>query len=179
MPSWRGARSSSAKAKGLPKVCVSRIARVFDRRVVQSILRKPVTARRTCAFSSRRVLIAATRLSLDVRSRSASIRVWKQRWPSGRRGASRFYDEWMAEQRLRSVNVECYAGHRGEQTPRTLIIGDRRIAVAEVLDAWLAPEYRYFKLRGADGDTYVVRHDERTGIWELTMFRAERFRPAP
>jgi len=95
-----------------------------------------------------------------------------------RRGASRFYDEWMAEQRLLSVNVECYAGHRGEQTPRTLILGDRRIAVAEVLDAWLAPEYRYFKLKGADGDTYLVRHDERTGIWELTMFRAERFRPA-
>ena len=59
-------------------LCVSRIARVFDRRVVQSILRKPVTARRTCAFSSRKVLIAATRLSLRVRSRSASIPVWKQ-----------------------------------------------------------------------------------------------------
>lgn len=60
------------------ELCVSRIARVFDRRVVQSILRKPVTARRTCAFSSRRVLIAATRLSLGVRSRSGSIRLWKQ-----------------------------------------------------------------------------------------------------
>ena len=95
-----------------------------------------------------------------------------------RRGASRFYDEWMAEDRLLSVNVECYAGHRGEQTPRTLILGDRRIAVAEVLDVWLAPENRYFKLKGADGDTYLVRHDEQTGIWELTMFRAERFSPA-
>ena len=80
----------------------------------------------------------------------------------------------MSEQRLLIVNVECYAGHRGEQTPRTLILGDRRIAVAEVLDAWLAPEYRYFKLKGEDGDTYLVRHDERSNTWELTMFRAER-----
>ena len=80
----------------------------------------------------------------------------------------------MAEQRLLVVNVECYAGHRGEQTPRTLILGDRRIAIAEVLDAWLAPECRYFKLKGADGDTYLVRHDERSGTWELTMFRVER-----
>jgi hypothetical protein len=80
----------------------------------------------------------------------------------------------MAEQRLLSVNVECYAGHRGEQTPRTLILGDRRIAVLEVVDAWLAPDHRYFKLRGADGDTYLVRHDERSDTWELTMFRAER-----
>jgi hypothetical protein len=80
----------------------------------------------------------------------------------------------MREQRLLAIRVECYAGHRGEQTPRTLILGDRRIAVAEVLDAWLAPEYRYFKLRSADGDTYLVRHDARSDIWELTMFRAER-----
>jgi len=28
-------------------------------------------------------------------------------------------------------------------------------------------------LRGADGNTYLVRHDERTNTWELTMFRAE------
>ena len=81
---------------------------------------------------------------------------------------------WMREPRLLTIGVECYAGHRGEQTPRTLILGDRHIAVAEVLDTWLAPEYRYFKLKGADGDTYLVRHDERSGIWELTMFRAER-----
>jgi hypothetical protein len=80
----------------------------------------------------------------------------------------------MSEPRPLSVNVECYAGHRGEQTPRTLIVGGRRIAVAEVLDAWLAPDHRYFKLRGADGDTYLVRHHERTDNWELTMFRAER-----
>lgn len=78
----------------------------------------------------------------------------------------------MPEVRPLSVGVECYAGHRGEQAPRTLILGDRHIAVAEVLDAWLAPDYRYFKLRGADGNTYLVRHDERANTWELTLFRA-------
>lgn len=51
----------------------------------------------------------------------------------------------MHEERLLSVGVECYAGHRGEQTPRTLILGEQRVAVAEVMDAWLAPGYRYFK----------------------------------
>ena len=78
----------------------------------------------------------------------------------------------MQKERALAVGVECYAGHRGEQTPRTLILGDGRIAVAEVLDAWLAPDYRYFKLKGEDGDTYLVRHDERSDTWELTMFRA-------
>ena len=79
----------------------------------------------------------------------------------------------MHEERALTVGVECYAGHRGEQTPRTLILGDRRIAVAEVVDAWLAPDYRYFKLKGEDGDTYLVRRDEGSNTWELTMFRAE------
>jgi len=79
----------------------------------------------------------------------------------------------MCEQRPLTVGVECYAGHRGEQMPRTLILGDRHIGVAEVLEAWLAPDYRYFKLRGGDGGTYLVRHDERSNTWELTLLRAE------
>ena len=45
---------------------------------------------------------------------------------------------------------------------------------AEVLDAWLAPDYRYFKLRGTDGHPYLVRHVDRADAWEVTMFRAER-----
>ena len=80
----------------------------------------------------------------------------------------------MHEEALLDVRVECYAGHRGEQTPRMLMLGDQHIAVSEVVDAWLAPEYRYFKLKAADGNTYLVRHDERSDTWELTMFCAAR-----
>jgi len=84
----------------------------------------------------------------------------------------------MAERQLLRVGVECHAGHRGEQTPRALILGDRRIAVVEVLDAWLAPDYRYFKLRGADSDTYLVRHDERSNSREYRrqVFEANKKR---
>lgn len=73
-----------------------------------------------------------------------------------------------------TVRVECYAGHRGEETPRALVIDDRRVEVVEVLDRWLAPEHRYFKLKGDDGDVYIVRHDRASLSWELTMFRRER-----
>src|SRR5919106_37029 len=55
------------------------------------------------------------------------------------------------------LRVECYAGHRGEQTPRMLQIDERQVYVQEVLDAWLAPDHRYFKLKGEDGDTYIIR----------------------
>lgn len=66
--------------------------------------------------------------------------------------------------------VECYAGHRGEETPRALVIGERRVEVVEILDQWLAPDHRYFKVKGDDRRTYLVRHDVTTDVWELTMF---------
>lgn len=69
------------------------------------------------------------------------------------------------------VKVECYAGQRGEETPRALTLGDRRIQVVEIVDRWLAPDHRYFKVRGDDGDTYMLRHDAAGDRWELTMYR--------
>jgi hypothetical protein len=71
---------------------------------------------------------------------------------------------------LLAIRVECYAGHRGEETPRAIVVGERRIEVRDVLDQWLAPDHRYFKLRGDDGNTYIVRNDVAARSWELTMF---------
>lgn len=69
------------------------------------------------------------------------------------------------------MSVECYAGHRGEETPRRFRLGDRFVEVQEVIDAWLAPDHRYFKVRSSDGDTYILRHDVSSGAWEMTMFQ--------
>lgn len=69
------------------------------------------------------------------------------------------------------VTVECYAGHRGEQTPRAFTLGEWRVEVAEVIDAWLAPDHRYFKVKGADDHIYVLRHDVTGDRWALTMDR--------
>lgn len=68
------------------------------------------------------------------------------------------------------LRVECYAGYRGEETPRRLFLGARKIEVIEVLDRWLAPDHRYFKIRGDDRGLYIIRHDTATGEWELTLF---------
>lgn len=72
------------------------------------------------------------------------------------------------------VRVECYAGYKGEQTPRVLSLGDRRLTIVEILDQWLAPDHRYFKLRAEDGDVYLVRQDVASGEWTLTMFRRDQ-----
>ena len=68
------------------------------------------------------------------------------------------------------ILVSCYAGHRGEETPREFAIGGRRVAVAEVLDRWLAPDHRYFKVKGDDGDRYILRHSPAQEEWELTVY---------
>jgi hypothetical protein len=70
------------------------------------------------------------------------------------------------------ADVDCYAGHRGEETPRRFRLGDRRIEIAEVLDRWLAPDHRYFKVKDRDGDLYILRHDVTASVWEVAYFRS-------
>ncbi len=71
-----------------------------------------------------------------------------------------------------TVRVECHAGYRGEETPRRFWIDQRCVEVVDVLDRWLAPDHRYFKVRGDDGARYILRHDPDSGEWELTLYEA-------
>jgi hypothetical protein len=48
--------------------------------------------------------------------------------------------------------------------------GEREVSVAEIIDRWLDPTHRYFKLNGDDGVIYLVRQDTIKDHWELTMF---------
>jgi len=65
------------------------------------------------------------------------------------------------------IRVECYAGHRGEEEPRAFTLGERRFAVLEILDRWLEPRHRYFKVKVDDGRQFILRHDSASGEWEL------------
>jgi len=69
------------------------------------------------------------------------------------------------------VAVECYAGYCGEETPRWIRLGGKRIEIESILDRWLSPDHRYFKARGKDGAIYILRHDPRRFEWELTFYR--------
>jgi hypothetical protein len=70
-----------------------------------------------------------------------------------------------------NIRVECYSGHRGEEIPRAMWFGDRRVEVAEIIDRWLAPDHRYFKLLGADRCIYIIRHDIVTFDWQITFYQ--------
>ena len=66
-----------------------------------------------------------------------------------------------------SLQVECYAGYKGQQEPRALVIdGERRIVVA-VSDRWYGPDGAYFQIRADDGHSYLLRLDRRSDEWEI------------
>lgn len=66
------------------------------------------------------------------------------------------------------VRVECYAGHKGDETPRRFFLDDRVVDVAEVLDRWLGLDHAYYKVLGADRTIYILRRD-KLGHWQLIM----------
>ena len=88
------------------------------------------------------------------------------------------------EERSRStdhsvLHVNCYAGYRGEQTPRAFLLQNDSYRVDEVLDSWLAPAHRYFKVLADDGRVYILRHDPGRDRWELTVRAARGYFDGP
>jgi hypothetical protein len=75
------------------------------------------------------------------------------------------------------IRVECYAGYRGEQEPRAFTMGERRYEVNEIIDRWIAPDHRYFKVEADDGRTLVLRHDTASGEWELAGLVGREIHP--
>ena len=71
-----------------------------------------------------------------------------------------------------AIDVECYAGYRGEETPRRFTLAGVTIEIVDVVDRWLAPDHRYFKVRDGEGNEYILRNDVTSGQWELTLFKA-------
>ena len=67
------------------------------------------------------------------------------------------------------VQVETYAD-QGVEKLRRIRFDSRQIEIAENIDQWHGPDYRYFKVRGTDGNLYMLRHNEIRATWELTMY---------
>ena len=69
------------------------------------------------------------------------------------------------------VKVEREAGPFGETLKRFHLDG-RQVEIAENIDRWPGAGYCYFKVKGDDGNLYILRLDEERAEWELTMFQA-------
>jgi len=77
------------------------------------------------------------------------------------------------------VQVETHTGQGGVEMPRRFRLDGREIEVSDNLDQWPGPDYRYFKVRGDDGNLYLLRLDEFSAEWELIMFQRTQSEAAP
>ena len=66
------------------------------------------------------------------------------------------------------MRVESYSGRRADERPIRFWIDDHSYFVEEVVDQWYGPDAMFFKVRGDDGNLYILRHvvgnSERAGI---------------
>lgn len=65
------------------------------------------------------------------------------------------------------VRVVCYEGYRAQETPRRFCVAGREVGVREIVDRWVSPEWRYFKVVGTDGRWYILGCHEGQGTWRL------------
>jgi hypothetical protein len=69
------------------------------------------------------------------------------------------------------VHVESYPDRHAADAPKRFWLHGRDIEVIDNIDQWHGPDYRYFKLKGEDGNLYILRLDEARAEWELIMFQ--------
>ena len=71
------------------------------------------------------------------------------------------------------LTVECYSGRKADERPVRFFLDGRAYRVEAVLEQWCDPASISYKVRGDDGNLYLIRH--RTAIpdgeWELVSFR--------
>jgi hypothetical protein len=67
-----------------------------------------------------------------------------------------------------AIRVERTAVGGVDDSPKRILLGGRTVEIIEVIDRWLGADHAYYKVRGADGATYIVREDA-AGHWQLIM----------
>jgi hypothetical protein len=54
------------------------------------------------------------------------------------------------------IEVEMDSGYGDLEVPRRLRLGGRNVKVSDNLDQWHGTDCRYFKLKGDDGNLYIL-----------------------
>ena len=75
-----------------------------------------------------------------------------------------------------ALKVECYSGYKADERPVRFVAqtaGAQAHEVKEILDQWYGVGYRCFKVRAADDNLYVLKHQEKDDLWTLESFRRD------
>ncbi len=68
---------------------------------------------------------------------------------------------------MEAVTVESYAGSKAEEYPLRFLIHGREINISRIIDRWLTPGCRYFKVLAEDGNVYVLKYEEISDSWNI------------
>ncbi len=74
----------------------------------------------------------------------------------------------------KKIDVVCYSGFRGEESPRSFLLGEERIEVASITKEWVEENTadrtrrRFFRVKGSDGFMHTLYYDEGVSAWFLT-----------
>jgi hypothetical protein len=82
-------------------------------------------------------------------------------------------------ERAMHIQVETYVDEGGAEHLRRFRLDSRVVEVADNIDQWHGAGYRYVKVRGSDGDIYILRQNETGAEWELTMYQRSQSQAAP
>jgi hypothetical protein len=95
-------------------------------------------------------------------------------------------DTWYDLKMQLPIQVECYAGHKADETPRRFLWQGEWVEVVEVLDRWYQVESRpewpradYFKVLGSNQGEYLLKHDLESDRWYLGRQWSPPRRPEP
>jgi hypothetical protein len=77
------------------------------------------------------------------------------------------------------IHVESEATPGGLEMPRRFRLDGCTIEIVENVDQWHGPGYCYFKVKGEDGNLYILRMDMGRAEWELTMFQSAQTESFP
>lgn len=74
------------------------------------------------------------------------------------------------------IEVQCYSGYKAEEEPRSFHWLNRQIDIAEIIDRWFEGGVNpgrsienYFKVRGADGEIFLLKHATASDDWYLCV----------
>jgi hypothetical protein len=68
------------------------------------------------------------------------------------------------------LSVECRQTEEGEMFPEKFGWPKAMRQVLDVLDWWPGEDHSYFRLKGDDGNIYIVRHYELEDTWDLVFY---------
>lgn len=67
------------------------------------------------------------------------------------------------------LQVDLYAGYKGEPTPRAFVHDGGRREITRLVATWYTDHHCYFRVEADDTHHYVIRYEFDRNRWELVM----------